>query len=117
MAERENRKEVSDFSSTMIHDLERCVRHPRKVKFHTLKERLWEKYFKLKASDPFRSVWANFLQKLIGMNSCPILYQYVTDKLMESLIKEAFLGYEVEKKDTLATYLDCEESNALHYTA
>ena len=117
MAERENRKEVSDFSSTMIHDLERCLRHPRKVKFHTLKERMWEKYFKLRASDPFRSVWANFLQKSIGMNSCPIFYQYVTDKLMESLIKEAFVGYEVEKEDTVATYLDCEESNALHYTA
>lgn len=111
MAERENRKEVSDFSSTMIHDLERCLRHPRKVKFHTLKKRMWEKYFKLRASHPFRSVWANFLQMSIVMNSCQIFYQYVTDKLMESLIKEAFVGHEIEKGDTVAMYIDCEESN------
>ena len=109
--------EVSDFSSTMIHDVERCLRHPREVKFHTLKEKMWEKYFKLRASDPFRSVRANFLQKSIGINSCPIFYQYVTDTLMESLIKEALVGHEAKKEDTVATYLDCEEYNALHYTA
>ena len=32
-------------------------------------------------------------------------------------LKEVLDGHEVEKEDTVATYLDCEEYNALHYTA
>ena len=114
-----NKEDTLKFCLDLNSSLQLCLIHPRKVKCRTLRERIWEKYYKLRASASFTAKWDTFLQRSIGFGACPIFFQYVTDKIMEILIKEHF---PVESTSTLgsgkeAISLDYEESNALHYTA
>lgn len=79
---------------------------------------MWENYFKLRSSDSFKTSWKSLLQRTIGLSACPVFYQFVTDELMEVLIKEKFVPpCGTADMSTLETYLDSEESNALLYTA
>ena len=53
------------------------------------------------------------------MRQTYLFYHIISVLFLHMLLffKEALVGHEVEKEDTVATYLDCEEYNALHYTA
>ena len=115
----ENRRLVVEFYDWLITSLESCFSHPRKVKFHTLRERIWERYFKLRASSQFKQAWVDFLKKNIGFDACPIFYQYVTNHIMETLLKK-HLKFPVETSEIDKegnTSLDFEESSALRYIA
>lgn len=82
-----NEEDASKFCLDLNSSLQLCLTHPRKVKCRTLRERIWEKYYKLRAS---AAKWDTFLQRSIGFGACPIFFQYVTDMIMELLLKEHF---------------------------
>ena len=108
--------EAGSFATTLLQSLRLCCTHPRKVTYHTLKERMWEKYYKLCATEGFRGQWATLINN-IGFQPTPIFYQYVTDVVMEIVIKEIFpVDSEVQCTSTVES-LDFEEINALRYTA
>ena len=108
--------EAGSFATTRLHSLRLCCTHPRKVTYHTLKEHMWEKYYKLCATEGFRGQWATLISN-IGFQPTPIFYQYVIDAMMEIVIKEIFpVDSEVQCTPTVES-LDFEEINALRYTA
>ena len=53
----ENRKTMCSFATELYSRLLQCTKHPRKVKYHTLRER----YYKLQISDEFTKLWTDFL--------------------------------------------------------
>ena len=114
----ENKDVSADFATNVISSLETCCRHPRTVTYRTMKEHMWEKYYKLCSSDSFRCLWTSFLEKSIGCHSDPIFFQFVTTVIMDSVIKDQFQVQPTcaDRSDFVAS-LDFEESNALHYTA
>ena len=112
----QNKKTVSDFCNYLLIHLQDCLKHPRKVKCRTLRERIWERYYKFRSSDEFKVMWREFLQKTIGFEACPIFYQYITDKILETLLKNSFKVQDVSSKEQPLS-LDFEEANALRYTA
>ena len=112
-----NKEVTFQYCQTMITDLRQCLKHPRKVKCRTLRERMWEKYYKFRSSENFKKNWGTFLQKSIGMQACPIFYQFVTEKIMEHLISDHFRQTSEEDEKETPLVLDYEESNAVRYTA
>ena len=50
----QNKKTVSDFCNYLLIHLQDCLKHPRKVKCRTLRERIWERYYKFHSSDEFK---------------------------------------------------------------
>ena len=76
---------------------------------------MWECYYKLRSSKEFETRWAKFLQASVGNEACPIFYQFVTDSIMEVLIKEHF-SIEMSCSEQKIASLDYEEVNPLRYT-
>ena len=77
---------------------------------------MWECYYKLHSSKEFVTRWAQFLQASVGTEACLIFYQFVTDTIMEVLIKEHF-PLEVTCSEQKLASLRYEEVNTLRYTA
>ena len=110
-------EDVADsFATNLIKSVQSCCEHNAVVTCRTMKERMWEKYFKLCSSDGFRSLWTDFLMSSIGFHSCSIFSQFVTDFIMETIIKDQF-PVELANCENSVASLDFEESNALRYTA
>ena len=78
---------------------------------------MWESYYKFRSSVDFSLKWIDHLSPIGGSRSdpCPILYQFVTDAVMEELLKRYF-PVETIGRSVQAT-LDYEEHNALRYMA
>ena len=77
---------------------------------------MWERYFKYRSSSEFVQRWSNHLLPIGGPGpSCPIFYQFVTDVIIEEMIKRHF-PVTTEQRECPAT-LDYEEHNAIQYTA
>ena len=72
---------------------------------------MWENYHKLRVSAPLKEMWATLLQQSITREPCPIFYQFVTNTIMEELIKTHFALEEVQTEQE--AFLDCEELKAL----
>ena len=73
-----NEEAATTFAASLVKSIRECCSHPRPVLCHTLKERMWEKYYKLCSSEGFRSSWKSFLQNSIGLGGSPIFFQFVT---------------------------------------
>ena len=101
------------FEERLICSLKRCFQAHRSIR--TRRERMWEYYHKLRSSTSFKEMWTTLLQQSIASELCPIFYQFVTDTIMEELIKHHF-PVEVFEREHEAS-LDYEELNALRYTA
>ena len=57
------------FSEALYKKLKTCCEHPREVKFRTLRQRMWEKYFKFCCSiEPFLK------ESGIGLDANPIFF-------------------------------------------
>ena len=113
-----NDKAAADFSSSLLKKIRECCTHPRAVTCHTFKERMWEKYYKMCSSVEFRSKWNELLETSIGFLGCPIFYQFVTQVILEKVIKAQFPVDSVpgNKESTItSSSLDFEEANALQY--
>ena len=77
---------VADFCDGLLRSLQSCIdSHPRKMKYHYLREKIWEQYYKLVSSEKFKDMWVQFLQSSIGFEACP---QYITEELMQILLKK-----------------------------
>ena len=108
------REAASVFASNFIGSLNSCFSTYRTAR--SAREQMWERYYKLRSSEGFVTRWAEFLQASVGSEACPIFYQFVTDSIMEVLIKEHF-PIEMACSEQKLASLDFEEANALRYTA
>ena len=103
--------EAKAASAYLVSELKRC--------FHTswsprvARDKLWQNFFTLRSSESF---WKRFLLKSIGATACPIFFQYITDKMMETLISTQFHVTAAEQECT-TTQLDFNDISALRYTA
>ena len=80
---------------------------------------MWEHFFKLRSSEQFKTKWRVFLKENIGCcEACPIFFQFVTDYIMERLIKQNYpVHLDTSPSEMEAASLTYEEVNALRYTA
>lgn len=77
--------------------------------------KMWSKYIQLRSSKQFREAWKSILDN-VGRQPCPIFYQYVTDKVLESLIQDYYPA-RLNTTPNTPDPLDYEECNALRYVA
>ena len=110
-----NEKEATAFATTIIASLRQCCSHSRPVLCHTLKERMWENYFKYCSSDEFRSSWGQFIIKSIGFDGYPTFYQFVTKTIVQEIIKVQFPISTASNTLSAVASLDFEETNTLRY--
>ena len=77
---------------------------------------MWERYYKLRLSTPFKEQWLKLLQASDSSREpSPIFYEFVTNAVFEELIKHKF-PVQAEKREHEIS-LDYKEQNALLYTA
>lgn len=88
MSDSENRESVSSFTGTLISCLKGCFKEYKTMQ--VTREKMWEKFYKLRSDAKFRDLWAKFLNDSIASEACPIFYQFVTDALMKKLIESYF---------------------------
>ena len=113
----ENVKELATFAEMLVGELKECFVCPPRVKSaHSKREVMWKAYHKLTTSQPFAEVWNSFVSKSISLASCPIFYQYVTERIFDQLIKEKFPISISACTETIAS-LSYIEKNALRYAA
>ena len=109
------------FANYLVARLEECFQTTRK-KIRGKRESMWEKFFKLTSSDSFAKKWKQQLESLHVIPT-PIFFQFVTDSMMKSLVKERHpVPIEANKEagDQPSVYvhpLDYEECNVLRYMA
>ena len=100
------------FSEDLVKGLEACFTSLPTAKAR--RERMWERYFKYRSSSEFTHKWKDHLSA-IEESPSPVFYQFLTDVIMEHLIKKHF----PVRSDHVecSTTLDYEEHNAIRYTA
>ena len=108
----QDKDSFSKFASNLEQTLSSCfVNNCKKVS--SKKERMWEKYYKIRSSDDYAAKWKFFLQ-LSGANASPTLYQHITDIFFNHLIQQHFPTSSTEAPQSVQS-LDYNESNALRY--
>lgn len=108
-----NKITSSVFAKAIVGSLDDCFRESRSIR--VAREKMWENYYKVRSSDEFQDAWTENL-KNIECKACPIFFQFVTDRMMESLIIEHYpLGLHAPCMSVAP--LDNEEISALRYTA
>ena len=116
-AEQQNKTAWAAFAEELVRCLNCCFCESRSGCMRSTRERMWESFFKLRSSQAFKDLWAKFLRDSIRCEpACPIFFQFITDAIMEELIRDHFPAVESSQKTTKAS-LDYEERNALRYTA
>ncbi len=111
----DNKQVWGEFADELVLSLKGCFQMGQLRKVRKQRERMWERYHKLRSSELFKTRWAKFLESSVGCESCPIFFQFVSDAIMEMLIKGQFPVEDVHHKGEAT--LDYEEKNALRYTA
>ena len=80
----------------------------------------WESYYKFRSSERFVEVWSWAINES-GGDPTALYYQFVTDAIMEELIKQHFPiksdELESRRRHDRSGSLDHEEVNALRYFA
>lgn len=113
----EDSEDVAEsFAKDLVKLVSECCSHPKPVTCHTFRERMWEKFHKLTSSSKFRAMWEDFLHLATGIGT-PIFYQFVTEQIMNSLIKHQLpldKSSSIDDNPALMA-LDFEEANALRY--
>ena len=111
-----NEVQTVQFSEKVISRVSTCCTHSRAVTCGTLKERMWENFYKLCSEDDFRSMWMTFIQTSIGLTGSPIFYNYVTRAILDDLIKFQFpVDPSCNTQVAEPSSLDFAELNALRY--
>ena len=112
--EAENKSTFETFALETAKVLRACI-HSGGKSHQAIRERTWAKYYKLRTSEAYNTTWKRLLDA-IGCNSTPLLWQYVSDKLFDHLLKEKFAIPEVHQ-GTVKSKFTYEEANAVRYTA
>lgn len=113
-----NKNDAGRFACSLIDDVRKCCTYPRPLICHTLKEKMWEKYYQLCSSEQFRDSWILFIQESIGLKATPTFYQHVTKFILEEILKVQFpvvSSLEHNPETAAVTMLDFQERNALRY--
>ena len=105
-----NDKEVTAFAEQLMATLEVCFTDNKKIKMQ--KEKMWERYYMLRATNEFADKWASFLRRS-GAKSSQALYQHITNIIFNHLIKEHFSTTSEPTRDLYTPTLDYNEKNAL----
>lgn len=108
-----------EFSNQLVSSLQKCIPRPNAKQSISKVQRqnMWSDYHHLISSQEFKDSWTAFLKKM-GTNSHPSLYQFVTTKLMDSLIMQQLPIPGVSfNTPGLAPELTTVEENALRYVA
>ena len=100
------------FEYNLVHLLRGCFRTYRSVQVG--REKMWESFYKLTSSDSFGDMWKRLLIAN-NIEPTPIFYQYITDTIMNTIIKEKFPVKLAAAKEIKS--LDYEELNAVRYVA
>ena len=117
MTDEDKRGIVGCFVEELYKELKKCFEGPSGT-CRVMRERMWRKYHEFRSSGEFKSMWKRLFENDFGGKLCPIFYQYVTNAVMEALIKEQFPT--LEDSTTIeepAPSLDDEEKSALRYVA
>ena len=114
--EQENKDMVARFASDLVTEMLECFDGPPAAP-RTMRERMWGKFFDMRSSIQYKSRWMDFISKSTGGKCCPTFYQYVTNSIMESLIKYKFPLMEETPQQSESLSLSYEEKNAMRYTA
>ena len=106
------------FANELVNRLRECFQTGQVKSLKKRRERMWESYHKLiRCSSSFKLLWSNFLVSAVaGCQAEPILYQYLTDRVMEMLIRIEFPVTDCQDHK-VAEGLDVEEKYALRYAA
>ena len=104
-----NRTDV--FLELLFADLDKCL-DDKKRWMH----KMWEKFHKLRISEQFNKRWVKFLGYSGGdAAKDPILYQHLTQLLLERRVKEHYPVAEEQSKQKET--LDFQEANSVRYIA
>ena len=114
ISQSENESSANKFSSQLLTDLKSCFHASKSVRVQ--REMMWQNYYKLRSSNEYVDAWKNFLHEAIKVKASPIFFQFVTDKLMEKLIKDHFTLVP-SVHITIPASLDYLDKNAIRYTA
>ena len=112
-------KEVwNDFGRELLVFLNSCFVDVTDIrKFKKQRERMWAKYYQVRSCQSFIDRWIEFL-KMADCESLPVFYQFVTNTLMEELVKLRYPIFgAVDDSDDEEVTLDYEERNAVRCTA
>ena len=107
-----NEDSVEAFAGQLVATLEGCFTECKKIS--TQKEKLWERYYTLRATKEFADNWASFL-KSSGAAPSRTLYQHITDVVFNHLIKEHYTTISEPTPDPCTSTLEYNEKNALRY--
>ena len=64
----EHKDEGKTFASSLLSSIRECCTNQTPVLCHNLKEKIWERYYKLCSSDSFRSSWVQLIEASIGLS-------------------------------------------------
>ncbi len=98
-------------ASSLISNLDKCFPKSRSPK--AARDRMWGNFYKLRSSDDFREFWKRVLSESIGVQACPIFYQFC---VMDQLVKVRF-PITIPEARSIVDKLDSEDLSALRYTA
>lgn len=113
ISDSDNKELWEQFAGELVTSLKGCFQVGQVQKIQKRRERMWERYHKLRSSQQFQTCWASFLEVSIKCESCPIFFQFVSDAIMEMLINNEFPVKEARSNDEVS--LDYEEKNAVQY--
>lgn len=111
-----SKQACEDFSYNIVSMLNGCFEDVTDIaKFQKQREKMWYQYHQIRSSTSFIECWTNFLE-LSSCEAAPVFYQYVTDSLMDQLIK---LRYPIASNPASEEelHLTYEEQSAVRYAA
>ena len=105
MLQLENKPKAITFAITLVKLFKECCSlesNNKSIQFR--REKMWEKYYQLRSSDNFCTLWSNFIKESINEEACPIFYQFVTDAMFEEIVIHHFpVKHPVNKE--IASYI------------
>ena len=91
-----NTVQIVSFANDLVSSLQTCFAE-------SSKSRAVGNYYKLRSSFEFQDMWAAFFRKSIDVKASPIFYQFITDSIMEVLIKHHFLIHMPSSKHAVSS--------------
>ena len=84
-----NHGAVEDFAQQIISEIEPCF-SCLSTQMQKRREHLWSTFCQKRVSVSFKKKWCNFLQRATESQAGAIFFQYVTEKMLKSLIRQRF---------------------------
>ena len=113
----DNKATWDGFAKELLASLNNCFVDVTDLKrFKKQRERMWANFHQVRISHSFRDSWIKFL-KITDCEAVPVFYQFVTNALMEQIVKLRYPVLFSSDIDEDEVTLDYEERCAVRYTA